>query len=550
MKKIIFSLFIALILCTGFVFADEYEAEYPKIVFENKLDIQKVKAGDNFEVNIVVKNVGNESAKYVNISNSAKDAPIYWETAVDTYAINRMSAGGKKELKLNLCVKETADVGIYELPFDITYSNYSGSQYTNKQTLYFEVIEEKSKPLMELKNISTTPSEVVAGSDIRLSFDLFNTGDLLARRVKLTLAGTGKNTFMVKDSIDTRYFDMLDGQESKRVEYDLLVSEDVEEGIHELGIKLEYFDQDNKSYSDSKTFYINNVKGASGTSSKSAPKLIISSYDVSPSTVVAGKEVKLTFKLKNTHNSKAIVNMKSFIETDGTILSLAGGSNSFYVERLEPQQEIEKTITLKTKQDALSKAYPITIESGYEDEKGTSYNAVEVINLPVIEKTNLSINNIYGPYEMYQGNTGYVSFEYYNMGKATISNLKVTVEGDYAPVGEVYIGNVDSGRGSYSEIEVTAVGAEQAHGKLIFSFEDSSGNVLTETRSIEGFIYTEQPSFNDEPVFMPEMPMEEVKDNMAWWLVGLISGGAFVLVMLITRAIVVKVGMKKIEDEI
>ena len=550
MKKLIFSILIALTLCTGFVFADEYEAEYPKIIFENKLEITKVKAGDNFEVNLIVKNVGNESAKYVNIANSEKDAPIYWETAVDTYSINRMSAGSKRELKLNLCVKETADVGIYELPFDITYSNYSGTSYSNKQTLYFEVTDEKSKPIMELKNISTNPSEVIANSEIKLSFDLFNSGDLLARRVKLIIDGTSKDTFMVKDSINTRYFDLLDGQESKRVEFDLLVSEDIEEGTHEFSVKLEYFDQDNKSYSDAKTFYINNVKGNSGTSSKSAPKIIISSYTASPSTVVAGKDVTLTFKLKNTHNSKAIVNMKSVIETDGTTLSLAGGSNSFYVERLEPQQEIEKTIKLKTKQDALSKAYPITITSDYEDEKGTAYNAVETINLPVIEKTNLSINNIYGPYEMYQGNTGYVSFEYYNMGKATISNLRVTVEGDYSPVGEVYIGNVDAGKGSYSEIEVTATGAEQAHGKLIFSFEDSSGNVLTETRSIEGFIFTEQPTFNEEPIFTPDIMVEEPKEEMAWWLVGLISAGAFVLVMLVTRAIVIKVGMKKIEEEI
>ena len=44
--------------------------------------------------------------------------------------------------------------------------------------------------------------------------------------------------------------------------------------------------------------------------------------------------------------------------------------------------------------------------------------------------------------------------------------------------------------------------------------------------------------------------MEEPKETMAWGLVGLISAGAFVLVTLVTRAIVVKVGMKKIEDEI
>lgn len=550
MKKIFIGILVALSLCMGFAFADEYEAEYPKIVFENKLDITKVAAGEEFEFNLVVKNVGNEAAKYINIANSSKDAPIYWETAVDTYSINRMSAGSKRELKLNLCVKETANIGIYELPFDITYSNYSGSQYSNKQTLYFEVISENAKPLMELKNIQTNPTEVRGNSEASLSFDLFNAGDLIARRLKLTLVGTSKNGFMVKDAINTRYFDSLEGEESKRVEFELLVSEDIEEGTHELSVEIEYYDQDNQKYNELLTFYINNVKSQVGTSSKSAPKLIVGSYTAYPSNVIAGGDVNLTFKLKNTHTSKAIVNMKSVISTDGQTFTLAGGSNSFYIDRLNAGQEIEKTIKLKSKQDALSRAYPITITSEYEDEKGASYNTVEIINVPVTEKTNLSISNIYGPYELYQGNTGYVSFEYYNMGKATISNLRVTAEGDYSPVGEVYIGNVEPGKGSYSEIEVKADGQDQARGKLIFTFEDSSGNILTSTRDFEGYIQVGQPTFDDVPTFEPMPQIEPEPEGMKWWLVGLIGFGSFIILMLIARGITIKIAMKKIEDEI
>ena len=59
-----------------------------------------------------------------------------------------------------------------------------------------------------------------------------------------------------------------------------------------------------------------------------------------------------------------------------------------------------------------------------------------------------------------------------------------------------------------------------------------------------------QPTFNEEPVFTPDIMIEEPQENMAWWMGGLISTGAFLVVMLVTRAIVIKVGMKKIEDEI
>ena len=50
---------VLMIFITNFSFADDfkYEAEYPKIIFENKLDVTKVKAGKSFDFKLTVKNV-------------------------------------------------------------------------------------------------------------------------------------------------------------------------------------------------------------------------------------------------------------------------------------------------------------------------------------------------------------------------------------------------------------------------------------------------------------------------------------------------------------
>ena len=92
MKKfLIICLVVFCFLGFGSSFAEyDYEVEYPRVIFENNTKIEKVKAGDSFEVDIIVKNVGDESAKDVTITNTDKNAPIYWETAVDTYTIYRM----------------------------------------------------------------------------------------------------------------------------------------------------------------------------------------------------------------------------------------------------------------------------------------------------------------------------------------------------------------------------------------------------------------------------------------------------------------------------
>ncbi|MBP3284196.1 MAG: hypothetical protein J6M02_01710 [Clostridia bacterium] len=551
MKKLMLAVLCMMsLIFTNVSFADDYE--YPRIIFKNQTEITKVKAGDSFELTLTVQNAGDEAARDIYITQASKDAPIYWETAVDTYTIYRMSAGFSKEIKLELRVKETADNGIYALPFNIKYANYYGNEYTTEQTVYFEVVEELAKPLLIVRNIDTNPAIVTADSENTLSFELYNRGELVARRVKMTLKGLSKDGFMVKDAIDTKYFDYIDAGKGKNIKFDLLVSENIPKGTNELSVELEYFDQDNKSYTDSKSIYINKVQGKEGDSGKGTPKLIISSYDANPNSVVAGNAVEFTFTVKNTHASKKITNMKATINPDEATFVIEGGSNSFYVPELAAQEEYTKTIRLRTKQDTLSRAYPVVIAFDYEDAEGTAFTASETINLAVVEKSKLSINNVSGPYELYQGNSGYVSFEYYNMGKATISNLNVTVEGDYTAKNEsTYIGNVDAGKGSFSEVEVVANVPGEAKGKLIFSFEDSSGNVIKTEKEFSGYVYEDMPMNNFDDSNMPEMPMvEPEEEGMAWWQLLLIGLGSCLVTLIIVRFITIKIMMKKIEDEI
>src|SRR5574344_1038120 len=121
MKKFLAIILSAVMLLGSFAFADDYESEYPRIIFENKTEVMKVKAGDEIKLALKVRNVGAKAARDITIKSTSKDAPVYWETAVDTYNISRMSAGGSRDINIDLVVKETADVGVYALPFNIEY---------------------------------------------------------------------------------------------------------------------------------------------------------------------------------------------------------------------------------------------------------------------------------------------------------------------------------------------------------------------------------------------------------------------------------------------
>ncbi|MBQ7668169.1 MAG: COG1361 S-layer family protein [Clostridia bacterium] len=566
MKKFLASLLLVVCLFSFItvVHADDDDRGGPKVIFENKSEVPEVDAGDSFKYKFVIKNTGDETAKNITITTEDSEAPIRWETAISSFNVNRLTPGFNREIELAFTVKETADNGIYSVPLKIEYTNMSGSPYTSAQTVYFKVKNELSKPLINIESVRTLPENIVAGGRVSLNFVIHNVGDLNARRVKLTLSGLDKDGFMVADSINTRYLDKLSGKSQQTITYDLLVSEDIKKGTAALTAKLEYYDPDNKEYTDEKTIYLSGIQGKEDKKEdddddddekKSTPKIIISSYNANPSAVVAGKRVNFSFTFRNTSTTKTIKNMKIVVSSDDGVFNIEAGSNSFYVAELLPQQEMTRMIGLRPNQDTLSRAYPVSINFDYEDGKGNPYTSTEKINIQVVEYSNLTINNISGPYEIYEGANGSISFEYYNMGKAVVSNVSATVEGAFKPKSDFnYIGNLEAGKSGYFDLDVVPRTGESGEctGILVLSYEDSRGEVHTVRKDFTGYVYggEDTPSFNNDEPIIDDFSMGDEKEPLAWWKILLIVLGIAFVVAIITIIIVKKIRLKKMEEEL
>ena len=99
---------------------------------------------------------------------------------------------------------------------------------------------------------------------------------------------------------------------------------------------------------------------------KNKPKLIITKYTMSPTMAQAGQEFKLTMTFLNTNEKKSVNNIKISLSADvtgsagigtgvtgensrnqvGNTFTPVGSSNTFYINRIDPQKEAENTITI------------------------------------------------------------------------------------------------------------------------------------------------------------------------------------------------------------
>lgn len=534
---------------------NESKPREPNIIFIEQDKVPEVEAGGSLSLVIDYKNDSQYTASDIRITPSFDDVPLVYERPVVYEAAKNLRRGATNTASFNFKIKENAKIGVYEIKFKVEYKNTSDVVYSRARVAYFKVTSEKVAPIITVNNIVTEPEKINAGSNFTLRFNVNNIGDIDAKDMYVKLTGLGIDGFMPIDGNDFVYVGDIFSKKSVTLTFSMIASSKIPKGTNTLGASITYTGSDSTEHTEEKTLYIMNVLSQNetddGTSGK--PKIIIESYGTNPANIVAGDILTFSFKFKNTSKDKSVKNMKITISsTDGEFM-IANGSNTFYIENLEPNASSTKSIDLNVKQDLTSKSYPLNINFDYEDASATSYTSNEIINIPVVEYSKLVINSV-GIGDGMVDNQTNLSFDYINMGKARVSNLTASVEGDYKSIQDInYIGNLEAGNTDYYDIMVTPMKEGENVGTLVLAFEDSSGKKIEVKKEFTGFA-SGMPSYapGDYNPIESDVPQDDVltEEPLNVWLVIGIGFGSFLIAFIITKIITTKIIRKKLEDEI
>ena len=585
MKRVISLMIIITVFMIGFVYAESgdneynngYEAGYragyqegssevyrptvPKLVLTNKETLEAV-PGEYLDIKLDFKNSSEYTAHNIKITPIYEGSILEYEGPQVYESDKSLRREKEGTATFSLKVKPNIKAGVYELKFQMDYTNLSKENYSSVGIVYAKVSKDRPKARLSLENGKTDPEQVVAGEVFDLSFDINNIGELEAKEIYVRLTKMAEDTFMPLNSKDLIYIDQIDGNGTYKARFRMIASEDIKKGNHTLGVTVNYLDSNKEEVTTEKTFYLLNVKNEkeeeptptpTPDAKPNKPKIMIDSYATNPKAIVAGDKIDFSFSFRNTNSTKTIKNMKITISSEGPFI-ISQGSNTFYIDRIGPRASISKSIALNVKQDLTSNSYPVKINFDYEDEEGNNYVADEIINLPVTEFSRLVINSA-NVYECIAGQQTSLSFDYINMGKATISNLTASVEGDFTAVQAInYIGNLEAGNSDYYDIMVVPSKAGELSGTLVLTFEDSSGKKIEERKV---FTTTAMAAFEPGEFDYPQGEMyPTIEDNTEtakvyqWWQFVLFGFLGFVVSFIITKIITSKIIQKKLEDEI
>ncbi len=531
------------------------------------------KAGEEVELKFTIRNEGEIKAlnTYISVGyNNAYMIPTY--TPLDQ-KVGDLVKGATREVTVSYTISKDAPTERVRLPINVTYKNQQGESFTTDQYALYLNIEGKQAEQPEaatvvLNTVKQSPAAPKAGENLKVTFSLQNLGKADATDVKVSATGLSSNGFEPINSEPYQYVGSIGAGSSKQVEVTVKVGENISAGLNTLNIQYSYTDATGKVTTESVPLNILNVQNNKDEDTTiSRPKLMISDFYTDIEEVKAGNVFDFTFELLNTNDEIAAKNIKAIVTSSDGTFSVTAGGNSFFVKEIKPGETAKITINLKASAAATTKACPINIRMEYEYEgMVTSANYTgevveETLLLQVKENLRPSVENVYiANWSNPTVNQPVaLNFEFYNMGKSTLNNAYVTIEGDFMlsnGSNSYYIGNISAGMPEYVEFDVVPLVEGNAVGKMIIHMEDSNGEEVLLEKEFSSYISGEQqwidPGIEDPSVPADVTPVDVKKPIVPLWVFLCIQAGILVVIIPVTRKLFLIAYRRKIrkEDEI
>lgn len=500
----------------------------------NRADIlpnNNVTPGGAVSIGFEIENTSSVLVKNITLDiQGLKEAGLSIINGLSTLNIEPMEPGKKTYVYYSLQSSPTSKVGTYEIKTTLTYENLSKAEKVSKEesSLFINIGGDPSQAsALIIENLKFPTGTLSPNKTFNLDFSLRNQGQSEAKRVKVS-AKSEDPSGLVSKSVSETIIEKIAPGESVPLNFQYFTTKAGSTKNYPISIKVEYSDsfteQDKPNTLEQIVgVFMNNPTSdktpGGAEAKKSMPKLIIDKYEFSPKLPIAGQEFDMSLSFYNTNKSKTVKNIKIFLTSENnvdpktptagsSVFTPVNSSNTFYIDRVPPNGKVSKNIKMFIIPDATAKTYQITANFEYEDEQNTEYKATENIGVPVYQESRLDIDEPTYEKNGVEGMDLPVSVNFYNVGKVTLYNFKVSLVCEDATIANptYFIGNFAAGGSDTFETSLVPNKSGDVKAKLIFSYEDSTGKQQEKTEELNINVSAQEPMPETVPGENPDMP--------------------------------------------
>ena len=494
--------------------------------------------GGNNKLSLTLYNYGNSVVKNGSVKITLPEG-LSINNGSNQANIGYLSTGQKQTVDFPISVEDGTQSKNYPIEVTVQGQDFMRGEVKGSKTLYIPVVgagKEDIKNDLNITNV-TAPNVVAEKSTFNVSFSVTNSGKTKLRSIKITaepaegLLNRSRNIFV----------DSFDPGQTKTYTISYFAKETKEGKSCAIKINAESTNSDAKNAAQVSQYAVVTVE-ASADDGVKKPQLMVDGYTYGGTAVQAGGHFILNLGILNT-STKELANIKVSLTDEGGVFVPAGGSNSFFIDKIRGKAHYTKSMAFDVKPQAEQKTTSMTVKISYETKDGEALESSDVIAIPVTQRTRLVIDDFVPPQEAYVGSPVSCELQFYNMGKTVLNNLKINCSGDFdvTQSNSYYAGNMEAGKSDTYSFTVVPREVGTVTGTVSFTFEDSEG----ESQIIEvpfEFEATKEQIIDDND--------DNQKDNQKKAPWSLIIFGIIVASLIISVIVVKKIRKNKMHKDL
>ncbi|MBR2294243.1 MAG: hypothetical protein IJ869_00580 [Clostridiales bacterium] len=215
------------------------------------------------------------------------------------------------------------------------------------------------------------------------------------------------------------------------------------------------------------------------------PRLIVTGSEITTGDVNAGEEFQMVVHLKNESTATKLYNIRLEFASDDNEIYPVDGTNVVYVDSVDKEEEFDVTVDMATRGDLEQKPYTLNVNYEYEDNNRNTFEDASEIAVPVLQTPEISLSEMKLSKSVIDldGKTS-LSFKINNMGKGSVYNVMVEVNGERISDADTVVGNIEMGQSSNVDLSVKGISVGDEDIDVKVTYEDADGNSYETAKTV------------------------------------------------------------------
>ena len=549
----------------------------PKVIVSSySVNPSPVVAGGEFTATVTLKNTSAiKSVQNMTVTVSCDSPDFYLKNNSNTFYINWLANGTTTDIELTYKTDLKTPAQQFNITLAINYDSSEGTPLTSTGSVAVQVTQPLEEGTAAAGSLSIDNSNIyedmdkaykdgympaVNGGTATVILPLVSNGEIKGYTITATpgLGDMTSSPFVIKNYVKTVNLNSNPVStgvsiSSYLVRFDLSLAAGRINGVYPVTIEIQAQGADGSPILQTFISYVTITDGKDPETAQptpeaeepsSQPKVIVSSYSVNPSPVVAGGEFTATVTLKNTSEIKSVQNMTVTVSCESPNLSMKNESSTFYINRLASGKTEDIALAYKTDLETPAQQFNITLDISYDNTEGTPLTSAGVVSVQVSQPLSVEMATPQIAAHVTAGDTMPVTFEVMNMGRSKIYNVRCELSAPgLIPASSAFIGNMEAGTAGTGNMDVFIgtkdmtdgyTGTDKygsTSGKITLIYEDEAGNQYTQDTEITTIISEAVINTSDDTT------AEDSEKAGQWWI-SIVIGGivvAALTVFLIAR---------------